>query len=224
MKKAVAYYRVSTQRQGRSGLGLEAQQEAVRRYAEREGYTIIEDYQETESGGNDKRPKLLAALVQCRKEQAMLIIATLSRLGRDLAFIANLTKSKIPFVAVDNPTANELTIHIIAAVDQQARRTISIDTKRALAAAKMRGVQLGQYGKEVLGPQNAAAAVEFADRTRPAIEAIRLDGFKSIRAIVNEMNRRNIPTYRAGSQWHYSSVYAILKRIKSTKKKVAHAA
>lgn len=215
MKNAVAYYRVSTDKQGESGLGLAAQEHAVREFAERERYTITSEFTEVESGKNDKRPKLLAALSQCKKERATLIVAKLSRLGRSVSLIANLMDKNTDFKAVDNPNANKPMIQMIAVFDEYERDQISLRTKEGLAAAKRNGKVLGRTAKEILAPRNAAAAVQFAEQTRPTIEEIRAAGFKSIRAICAELNKRKVPTFRAGSLWHYSSVNAILKRIDS---------
>jgi DNA invertase Pin-like site-specific DNA recombinase len=140
MKKGIAYYRVSTDRQGKSGLGLEAQAEAVSNFAEREGYEVVAIFTETESGKKSQRPELLAALAQCRKERATLVIAKLDRLSRNVAFISNLMESRVDFKAVDNPHANRLMVHLLAAFAEHEREQISTRTKDALAAAKRRGV------------------------------------------------------------------------------------
>ncbi len=140
--KFIAYYRVSTDRQGRSGLGLEAQQQAVCDFLARRG-DIIESFTEIESGRKDDRPQLAAALDTCRKHKATLVIAKLDRLARNVYFISGLMESGVEFVAVDMPEANRLTIHILAAVAEHEREAISQRTKAALKAAKVRGVKLG---------------------------------------------------------------------------------
>lgn len=213
MRKAVAYYRVSTDRQGKSGLGLEAQANVVSQFAEHEGYSVISTFTEIESGKKNQRPQLLLALAQCRKEKATLIIAKLDRLGRNVAFISNLMESRVDFKAVDNPHANKLMVHLLAAFAEHEREQISTRTKDALEAAKRRGVQLGKYGKEVLSQENATAAVSFAESLRPTIESIQAAGFKTVRAIRDELNRQQIPTYRVDSKWHIPNVYAVLKRL-----------
>lgn len=214
-KTSVAYYRVSTNQQGKSGLGLEAQQEAVRLFAEREGYQVTAHFTEIESGKKDKRPQLLAALDQCRKKKATLIIAKLDRLGRNVAFIANLMESRVQFKAVDNPHADELMIHLLAAFAQHERKQISTRTKDALQAAIRRGVQLGKHGKGVLSQQNSEAADEFAERMRPIIADIQRQGTTTIRAICEELNRREIPTFRSrGECWHVTTVQRLVKRIR----------
>jgi DNA invertase Pin-like site-specific DNA recombinase len=214
MKPAIAYYRVSTDQQGKSGLGLEAQQEAVRLFAEREGYQVTAHYTEIESGKRNKRPQLLAALDQCKKKKAMLIIAKLDRLGRNVAFIANLMESRVHFKAVDNPHADELQIHMLAAFAQHERKQISARTKDALQAAIRRGVQLGKHGKEVLSQQNSEAADEFAERMRPIIATVKREGITTIRAICEELNRRSIATFRGqGESWHATTVQRLVKRL-----------
>ncbi|MBD2703330.1 recombinase family protein [Spirosoma sp. BT702] len=213
MQPAIAYYRVSTDQQGKSGLGLDAQMEAVRQFAEREHYQVTAHFTEIESGKKNKRPQLLAALEQCRKKKAMLIIAKLDRLGRNVAFIANLMESRVQFKAVDNPHADELMIHLLAAFAQHERKQISKRTTEALQAAKRRGQVLGANGA-VLAKQNQEAADEFAEQMRPTIEQIRQGGITSIRGIRDELNRQGVPTFRQeGQSWHYPSVRYLLKRI-----------
>lgn len=194
MKKAIAYYRVSTDRQGKSGLGLEAQAEAVSRFAAQEGYQIEAEFTEVESRKKNKRPQLLAALAQCKKHRAMLIIAKLDRLSGKVAFISNLMESKVDFKVVDNPHATKFMVHMLAAYAEHEREQISIRTKDALGVAKRRGVQLGKYGKEVLSKINAATAADFAAQMQPIIQEIKAEGFTTVRAICAELNQRQIPT------------------------------
>src|SRR5262245_56388750 len=141
--KFIAYFRVSTDRQGKSGLGLEAQREAVLNYLNGGSWTMVAEFTEVEGGKHADRPQLAAALAACEKQKAKLVIAKLDRLSRNLAFIATLMDSGVEFVAVDNPHANKLTIHILAAVAQHEREMIAQRTREALAAAKARGVKLG---------------------------------------------------------------------------------
>src|SRR5580704_1542251 len=141
----VAYYRVSTQRQGRSGLGLEAQQKAVRDYLNGGDWRMVGEFVEVESGRRKDRPRLAEALSMCRVHGAKLIIAKLDRLARNVAFISTLMDSGVDFEAADFPQANRLTIHILAAVAEHEARMISERTKAALAAAKRRGVKLGGH-------------------------------------------------------------------------------
>ncbi len=142
MKRFIAYVRVSTQRQGESGLGLEAQQAAVRGYVNGHG-ELIAEYLEVETGKRADRPQLLKAIAHARRQKATLVIAKLDRLARNVAFTATLMESGADFVATDNPTATRLTIHILAAVAEEEARQISERTKNALAAYKARGGKLG---------------------------------------------------------------------------------
>ncbi|OZI05518.1 resolvase [Siphonobacter sp. BAB-5385] len=212
MKTAIAYYRVSTDRQGLSGLGLEAQANAVSEFVHREGYQLITSFTEIESGKKNKRPQLQTALEQCRKEKATLVIAKLDRLGRNMAFIANLMESNVDFKAVDNPHANRLMLHLLAAFAEHEREQISRRTKEALRAAARRGVKLGVMG-QARGRENAQKAREFAKQMQPIIRELREAGFITVDALRDELNRRQIPTSRPGSRWHHCSVHALLKRI-----------
>jgi DNA invertase Pin-like site-specific DNA recombinase len=142
MADHVSYLRVSTDKQGITGLGMQAQRDAVLRYVAGRG-EIVAEFVEVESGRKDNRPQFRAALDECRKRRAVLLIARLDRLARDVAFIANLMKSDVEFVAVDMPQANRITIQILAAVAEHEREIISQRTKAALAAAKSRGIRLG---------------------------------------------------------------------------------
>lgn len=214
MKTAIAYYRVSTDRQGKSGLGLEAQQEDVRLFADRQGFQVTAHLTEIESGRKNDRPQLLATLAQCRKEKATLIMAKLDRLGRNVAFIANLMESRVQFKAVNNPHADELMIHLLAAFAQHERKQISTRTRDALQAAIRRGVELGKHGREVLSQQNSEAADEFAERMRPIITDIQRQGITTIRAIYTELNERKVPTFHSkGESWHVITVQRLIKRI-----------
>src|SRR6476619_7200292 len=140
--KFVAYFRVSTDRQGKSGLGLEAQRKSVLDYLDGGRWWLVAEFTEIENGKRNDRPELEKALAACKKQKAKLVIAKLDRLSRNLAFIATLMDSGVEFVAVDNPHANKLTIHILAAVAQHEREMIAQRTKDALQAAKARGVAL----------------------------------------------------------------------------------
>src|SRR3954466_1761959 len=165
--KWVAYYRVSTAKQGASGLGLEAQREAVAGYLNGGNWQLAAEFTEVESGRKNDRPELAKGLALCRRIGATLIIAKLDRLARNVAFVSNLMESGVEFVAVDFPTANQLTIHILAAVAEHEREMISARTKAALAAAKARGTKLGNpnltdaaraKGREVARTVNRAKA------------------------------------------------------------------
>src|SRR2546423_6629915 len=139
----VAYFRVSTDRQGKSGLGLQAQRKSVVDYLDGGRWSLVAEFTEIESGKHNDRPELAKALAACKKQRAKLVIAKLDRLSRNLAFIAALMESGVEFVAVDNPHANKLTVHILAAVAQHEREMISERTQAALKAAGARRTRLG---------------------------------------------------------------------------------
>ena len=211
MADFVAYYRVSTDRQGASGLGLDAQRESVARYLA-PGQALAAAFTEIESGRrHTNRPQLQAALAHCRKTGATLLIARLDRLARNVAFIAGLMESGVDFLAVDMPTANRLTIHILAAVAEHEREMISQRTKAALAQAKARGKQLGNPRPlDALKLANAAKATE-----KPAQHVLELmitwrGQGKGLREIARELNRHNIRTPR-GCQWYACTVRAQLQ-------------
>lgn len=220
IKQAVAYYRVSTDRQGKSGLGLEAQLSAVQNFAAAHDTSLVKEFTEIESGKKNNRPVLQEALAYCRKHKAQLIIAKLDRLGRNVAFISALMDSGVSFVAVDNPHANELILHIMAAFAQYERKAISTRTKEALQAAKRRGVILGKYAKEVLSHNNKEVADQFAVQMEVILQDLKNEGFTTIRAIRDELNHRNVSTFRNdGKKWHFSTVYNLLHRKKEIKSK-----
>jgi DNA invertase Pin-like site-specific DNA recombinase len=189
--KFIAYYRVSTDRQGQSGLGLEAQQKAVLDYLNGGSWTLAGEFTEVESGKHADRPQLAAALAACKKQKAKLVIAKLDRLSRNLAFIAALMDSGVEFVAADNPHTNKLTIHILAAVAQHEREAISQRTKEALAAAKVRSVRLGNpRWTETIEATNTArieAADRFAANVRPIIRKIQNSGISSLRGVARAL-------------------------------------
>jgi DNA invertase Pin-like site-specific DNA recombinase len=211
--KFVAYFRVSTDRQGKSGLGLEAQRQAVMDYLNGGRWALVDEFTEVESGKRNDRPRLAAALAACKKLKAKLVIAKLDRLGRNLAFIATLMESGVEFVAVDNPHANKLTVHILAAVAQHEREMISERTKAALAAAKRRGQQLGNPNLPKAAKRGTAAvkanARRFAANVRPVIDEIIAAGATSHNAIAAKLNERNVRTARGGA-WTHVQVGAIL--------------
>lgn len=212
MKPAIPYYRVSTARQGLSGLGLEAQRQAVRDYARANSLRLLKEFTEVESGSRNKRPVLQQAIEACITEDAILLIAKLDRLGRNVLFISTLMESKVEFVAVDNPSANKFIVHIMAAFAEHERDLISARTKAALRAAKSRGVELGANGKHVLSKRNREASKAFAEKMKPVVETLQKEGFKTVREITAELNRRNVPTYhKQGRRWHLATVHKILK-------------
>jgi DNA invertase Pin-like site-specific DNA recombinase len=215
----VAYYRVSTARQGRSGLGLEAQKKAVADFLNGGLWHLMAEFVEIESGKADDRPQLEQALAMCELSGATLVVAKLDRLSRNLAFLAKLQESGARFVAADMPEANELTIHIMAAVAQAERKAISMRTKEALAAAKAKGVRLGgnRGNLEDLrkGPAKSAEvrsrqAAERALKVRRQIEAITGGNeTTSLRAIAAALNERGITAPRGG-KWHAAQVKAVI--------------
>lgn len=223
--KAVAYYRVSTATQARSGLGLEAQRAAVAETCAARGMEIIAEFTEVESGKRGDRPELSEALHRAKLTGAVLVVAKLDRLSRSVAFLSTLQDSGAKFIAADMPEANELTVHILAAVAQAERKAISTRTKDALKAAKARGVRLGNpNGAAPLrraGKGNAAAAraVKDAAQSRALdlageVAAIRAAGAGSLREIAQGLNDRHIETPRGG-RWHPSGVKRLLERIEA---------
>lgn len=220
MKRAVTYYRVSTKRQGKSGLGLDAQREAVEDFLAHNAYLMDSEFIEIESGKNNKRPVLQQALKACKENNATLVIAKLDRLSRSVAFISTLMESTVEFIAVDYPDVEDIVLHILAAVAQRERLDISKRTIAALKAAKARGVELGKYGKYVLSQQNKHKAQEFAERMKPVIEHMREREIITIRGITKELNRQKVPTYsNAGCKWHPTTVYNLLKRLREHENK-----
>ena len=206
----VAYYRVSTERQGQSGLGLDAQKAAVATYMRGQG-ELEAEFVEVESGQKDNRPQLAAALALCRgKLGRVLVIAKLDRLARSVAFISNLMESGVAFVAVDMPHANKLTMHVLAAVAEHEREMISQRTKAALAAAKARGTRLGNPRPDTARMRAAVAerVASFRAGVLPTIQALQAEGL-SLRGIAAELNSRGILS-ALGGMWHAASVRAIL--------------
>jgi DNA invertase Pin-like site-specific DNA recombinase len=204
----VAYYRVSTARQGRSGLGLEAQQAAVRGHLNGGTWSLVAEVTEIESGKRSDRPKLAEALRLCRLHRATLIIAKLDRLARNVAFVSALMEAGVDFVAVDFPQANRLTVHILAAVAEHEAKAISDRTKAALARAKVRGVKLGgdRGNLPAVAREGHAAslmirqgrAMDRAADLRPVIAEIRAAGAASLQAVADALNARGITTARGG--------------------------
>lgn len=223
--RLVAYERVSTARQGRSGLGLEAQRHAIDQFATARAATVIARFTEVESGRRNDRPELQRALELARLTGTTLVIAKLDRLSRNAAFLLTLRDSGVQFVAVDLPEANDLTVGIMALVAQQEREAISRRTKEALAAAKARGVKLGN-------PNGAAAlkragkggtalhrtvnqnADTFVKSLAPVLDELQSQGHTTLRQIASVLNDRGIQT-RRGGRWHVSNVQSLLARIKA---------
>jgi DNA invertase Pin-like site-specific DNA recombinase len=220
----VSYLRVSTDKQGERGLGIEAQRKAVEDFLNGGDWKLAREFVEVESGKHDDRPKLRAALHHAKVTGATLVIAKLDRLSRNLAFIAALQESGVRFVAADMPEANETMIQFMAVIAQHERKAISARTKAALAAAKARGQKLGTPNLEALrrvgagqpgwtagAEGNRRGAERFARDITPIIEDIRQAGITSLRAIAAELNARGILTARGG-RWDATRVRRLLAR------------
>jgi len=211
----VAYYRVSTQRQGRSGLGLEAQQDAVRVFTA--GHEVVESFVEVESGKRDEnRPKLQEAIALAKAYGAKLIVAKLDRLARNVHFITKLQEAKVPFIACDMPDANELTVHIMAALAQHESKMISERTKAALAQARKRGVKLGnpdnltqEAAMEALPKAREARSRKAAERreaVKPIVDRLKAEGHETAYSIAKELNELGIPTPSGRGKWYPHTV------------------
>jgi DNA invertase Pin-like site-specific DNA recombinase len=210
-QRFVAYYRVSTDRQGRSGLGLEAQQEAVSQFLAGRNASVLCTFVEVESGGRDDRPQLREAIAACQRGKAILLIAKLDRLARSVAFIANLMDGNTEFIACDMPEASRLLLHVMAAFAEHERQVIGDRTRAALAAAKARGVRLGANGTE-LARKHKTSAEAFALTMQPSIEAAFSCGARTSRQLANYLNDANIVS-REGGRWHPASVGRLLARL-----------
>ena len=216
---AIAYIRVSTARQGRSGLGLEAQRRAIAEFCEREGLAITGEYVEVETGKGadalERRPQLAAALAAAKKARCSIIVAKLDRLSRDVAFIAGLMASRVPFIAAElGADADPFMLHLYAALAEKERRMISARTKDALRAAKARGVKLGRHGAEHLSVVNKAAALERAMILAPLLADMKVRGLSS-RAIAAELTTLGVAT-PSGGRWHPQTVMRALSRAEGT--------
>ncbi len=220
--KFVTYVRVSTDKQGRSGLGLEAQRRAIDDYLASVGGKQVAEFKEVESGKHDDRPKLAEALHTAKMTGSKLLIAKLDRLSRNVGFIARLQESHVKFVCADMPEANELTVHLFAAIAQHERKLISERTRTALQAAKRRGKKLGNpngaRALQGLGNDPAIAVVRaraqnFAREVAPIIDDIRtLSGATTLKGIARELNERGILTARRG-RWYPTTVRNLLARL-----------
>jgi len=221
MECAVAYYRVSTRQQQRSGLGIEAQRSTVARFAETENLRIIAEYVEAETGKGadalDRRPQLAAALARAKAAKCCVLVSKLDRLSRDVAFVAGLMAQRVPFIVAElGRDADPFMLHLYAALAEKERRLISERTKAALAVRKASGAKLGnpsniaEAGKIGRTVQTAAAD-EHARALLPALRAIRAEGAVTIGAVTRALNERKVPTPR-GLQWHVSTVANLLAR------------
>jgi DNA invertase Pin-like site-specific DNA recombinase len=231
MQKLIAYYRVSTKKQGASGLGLEAQRAAVEAFAQASNGTIGRSYTEIETGKRADRPQLTVAIAEAKRSRAKLVIAKLDRLARNVAFTSALMESGVEFVCCDNPNANRLTIHILAAVAEDEARRISERTRAALAAAKARGTALGsnrpghwrgreddrlaglEKGRERSIAVRHARAVEAVADLIPAIQERRERG-ESFAAIAQALNAEGQRTAR-GSEWSAMAVKRVMDRVEA---------
>ncbi len=221
MQQAIAYYRVSTARQGRSGLGIEAQREAVARFAAAEAFELIGEFTEVETGkGNDaldRRPQLAAALATGRQKKCPVIVAKLDRLSRDVAFISGLMAQRVPFIVAElGRDADPFMLHLYAALAEKERRLISDRTRAALAARKAQGARLGNRRN----PGEAAAlgskalseeADTFASNVLPIVSALQSAGVTGLRGLADALNNRGIRTARGG-RWHVSNVKNVIDR------------
>lgn len=212
----IAYYRVSTQKQGQSGLGLEAQQVAVRTYLNGGDWALVAEVTEVETGKGsnalDRRPKLAEALALCKRTKSTLVIAKLDRLARNVHFISGLIESGVEFVAADMPHANKTMLQIHAVMSEHERDQISERTKVALAAAKARGVKLGNPQNLVRNvEERQAAADNFANKLRGLVDGMETRGM-SQRAMVEELNRLGVKTAKGGA-WGLVQFQRVLKRL-----------
>jgi DNA invertase Pin-like site-specific DNA recombinase len=219
--KWISYLRVSTDRQGKSGLGLEAQRTSVTDFLNGGRWKLIKEFVEVESGKRADRPQLEAALAACRLHGAKLVIAKLDRLSRDAHFLLGLDKAGVDFVAADMPNANRLTVGIMAMVAEEERRMISARTKAALAAAKARGTKLGgnrgvkptakmrALSTEALQRRADARAADIG----PTVKALQAAGHTSLRAIAAGLNGQGIPTARGQGKWSAVQVARTLARL-----------
>ena len=219
-RHVITYIRVSTSQQGRSGLGIEAQRQALKQFAASEGFTVARELVEVETGKGsdalDRRPQLKAALAAARKHRCPVAVAKLDRLSRDVHFISGLMSHRVPFVVAElGPDVDPFVLHLFAALAEKERALISTRTRQALAAAKARGVALGnpklhQARKSALKAVTAEAD-RFAANVLPIIRAAQKAGATSLREIAAALNARGVPTARGG-QWHAKSVANILER------------
>ena len=212
MKTAIAYTRVSTVQQGKSGLGLEAQQVALARFAEAEGYNLIQTFEEIETGKGsdalDRRPQLTAALKMARQHKAPIIVAKLDRLSRDVHFISGLMTHRTPFIVAElGADADPFMLHLYAALAEKERRLISQRTKDALQAKKAQGVRLG--GLNAKGIANRDEAKARAEALRPILAEL---GGASAREIARVLNDRGIAT-PTGAPWHAVTVLRLRRRL-----------
>jgi DNA invertase Pin-like site-specific DNA recombinase len=219
--KWISYLRVSTDRQGKSGLGIEAQRTSVADYLNGGNWKLVKEFVEVESGKRIDRPMLAEAIRACRAYGAKLVIAKLDRLSRDAHFLLGLEKAGVDFVAADMPNASRLTVGIMAMVAEEERRMISKRTRDALAAAKRRGTKLGGHRGVVPGEKVRALATETlkaragsrAADLAPIIDDLQAAGKTSLRDIAQGLNDAGIPTARGTGKWSAVQVQRVLNRL-----------
>ena len=222
MKQAIAYIRVSTDQQGKSGLGLEGQRQTIEAFCKLNGFSILADFEEVETGkGSDaleRRPQLAEALKYAKRAGAPVVVAKLDRLSRNVHFISGLMAHQVPFIVAElGPDVDPFMLHIYAALAEKERLLISQRTKAALQAAKARGQRLGNRTnlKEAQRKgvaRNQAKAQEFAETVMPIIEQIQQTGIKTLSEIATALNNRGITTARGGS-WHPTTIKNVLERV-----------
>lgn len=213
MTDYVVYLRVSTGRQEISGLGIEAQREAVVRYAAQTAGVLVAEFVEVESGAKSNRPQLAKALALCRKTKATILIARLDRLSRSLSFVALLLDANVEIKCCDMPDANRLLLQMLAVFAEHERQMIRDRTRAALAAAKARGVVLGRNG-HVLAAQNRKSALDFAETVRPHVRAAQEAGIRTLAGIGDYLTLNGIRT-SSGGKWHPCTVQRVLHRLET---------
>ncbi|MCJ2093217.1 recombinase family protein [Methylobacterium sp. J-072] len=221
IRPLVAYLRVSTDRQGKSGLGLEAQRAAIQVFAQANGYMVIAEFEEVETGKGsdalDRRPRLAAALTAARKAKCPVVVAKLDRLSRDVAFVAGLMAQRVPFIVTElGADADPFMLHVYAALAEKERAMIASRTKAALAAKRAQGVPLGNRTNLIEAQAkgasaNRTAADAFAVNILPVVADIQARGTVSQRGIAVELNARRVPTARGG-EWTAVQVGRLLSR------------
>ena len=213
MKLAIAHLRVSKKRKDRRRYGLAAQRRDIIEFAKLHKYKIVGEFVERKSGLSYNRPEIERCLIECKRQNATLLIAKVDRLSRRLLFVATLMENKIPFIAVDKPYADEYDLHMEAANAQRESKLISKRTKAALREAKRRGVKLGTSIYSVLKQRRKAYKL-FARKMKPIIRKLESQGFCTIRALTEKLNSRHIKTFLGGNaKWHISTVHTLLKHL-----------
>lgn len=215
MTRFVAYYRVSTVRQGVSGLGLDAQRKSVVDFVESRGGELVEEWTEVESGSQDARPALAAALAAARRLEATLVVAKLDRLSRSVRLIAEIMDAGVSFVCADMPEASELTIHIIAALAQYERKLISQRTKEALAALKARGVKLGNPNPKASGVARARRSRSKALQYSGQFRFLKSQGL-TVKQMADTLNALQVPTPNNNPYWYTSLVQRVWTKIQAS--------